>query len=101
MALGHQKLAVTATVVGLTVPDGVNFAHVVVETGPIRVRIDGTDPATAEGVLIGAGDSFTIYGEDTLDIIRLVEATSTDAVINVAYGSGTHGMHGVITNTAV
>jgi len=101
MALGHQKLTVDATVRALTVPNGVNFAHVSVETGAIRARIDGTDPATAEGVLIGAGDSFTIYGEDTLDLIRLVEATSTDAVINVAYGLGQHGMHGIITNTAV
>ena len=101
MAFGHEKLTVDATVRSLTIPNDVNFAHIVVETGPIRLRIDGTDPATAEGVLIGAGDSFTIYGEDTLDIIRLVEATSTDAVINVAYGVANTGIHGVITNTAV
>ena len=100
MSLGHEKLTVDATVRALTVPDGVNFAHVSVETGPIRVRIDGTDPATAEGVLVSAGDAFTVYGSDTLNTIKMVEATSTDAVINVSYGTANTGIHGVIINTA-
>ena len=100
MAFGHQKLTVDATVRALTVPNDVNFAHIVVETGPIRLRIDGTDPATAVGVLVSAGDAFTVYGADTLAQIKMVEATSTDAVINVSYGTANTGIHGVIINTA-
>jgi hypothetical protein len=100
MAFGHQKLTVDATVRSLTVPQGANFAQVKVETAAIRYRIDGTDPATAEGVLISAGDAFTIYGNDALNIIKMVEATSTDAVINVSYGIANTGIHGVIINTA-
>ena len=100
MAFGHQKLTVDATVRSLTVPQGANFAQVKVETAAIRYRIDGTDPATAEGVLISAGDAFTIYGNDALNIIKMVEATSTDAVINVSYGVANNGIHGVVINTA-
>ena len=100
MAFGHQKLAVDATVRSLTVPNDVNFAQIKVETAAIRYRIDGTDPATAVGVLVSAGDAFTVYGADTLAQIKMVEATSTDSVINVSYGTANTGIHGVIINTA-
>jgi hypothetical protein len=100
MAFGHEKLAVDATVRSLTVPNDVNFAQIKVETAAIRYRIDGTDPATAEGVLVSAGDAFTVYGADTLAQIKMVEATSTDSVINVSYGTANTGIHGVIINTA-
>ena len=100
MAFGHQKLAVDATVRSLTVPNDVNFSQIKVETAAIRYRIDGTDPATAVGVLVSAGDAFTVYGADTLAQIKMVEATSTDAVINVSYGTANTGIHGVIINTA-
>ena len=102
MAFGHEKLAVDATVRTLqSVPPDANFAQVTVETAAIRYRQDGTDPATAVGVLISAGDSFTIYGNDVLNIIKFVEATSTDAVINLSYGTANTGIHGVIiTGTA-
>jgi len=100
MAFGHEKLTVDATVRALTVPADVNFATVKVETAALRYRIDGTDPATAEGVLVSAGDAFTVYGADTLAQIKMVEATSTDSVINVSYGTANTGIHGVIINTA-
>ena len=100
MAFGHEKLAVDATVRSLPVPNDVNFAQIKVETAAIRYRIDGTDPATAEGVLVSAGDAFTVYGADTLAQIKMVEATSTDSVINVSYGTANTGIHGVIINTA-
>jgi|TARA_R110000822_G_scaffold6810_2_gene28494 hypothetical protein len=101
MAFGHEKLAVDATVRALTVPADVNFAQVKVETAAIRYRLDGTDPATAVGVLVSAGDSFCIYGVDALRNIKMVEATSTDSVINVSYGTANNGIHGVvITGTA-
>jgi hypothetical protein len=32
--------------------------------------------------------------------IKMVEATSTDSVINVSYGTANTGIHGVIINTA-
>ena len=98
MAFGHQKLTVDATVRALTVPADVNFAQIKVETAAIRYRIDGTDPATAEGVLVSAGDAFTVYGRDALDMIKMVEATSTDAVINVSYGTANTGIDGVMFN---
>ena len=100
MSFGHEKLTVDATVRSLTVPNDVNFAQIKVETAAIRYRIDGTDPATAVGVLVSAGDAFTVYGKDTLDGIKMVEATSTDAVINVSYGIANTGIHGVVINTA-
>ena len=100
MAFGHQKLTVDATVRALTVPADVNIATVKVETAALRYRIDGTDPATAEGVLVSAGDTMTVYGRDALDMIKMVEATSTYAVINVSYGTANTGIHGVIINTA-
>ena len=95
MAFGHQKLTVDATVRSLTVPNDVNFAQIKVETAAIRYRIDGTDPATATGVLIKADENFRIYGNDVLNQIKFVEATSTDAVINVSYGIDNSGKHGV------
>ena len=51
-------------------------------------------------MLVSAGDAFTVYGADTLAQIKMVEATSTDAVINVSYGTANTGIHGVIINTA-
>ena len=51
-------------------------------------------------MLVSAGDAFTVYGSDTLNTIKMVEATSTDAVINVSYGTANTGIHGVIINTA-
>jgi hypothetical protein len=42
----------------------------------------------------------TVYGRDALDMIKMVEATSTDSVINVSYGTANTGIHGVIINTA-
>lgn len=98
MAFGHEKLTVDATVRSLTVPNDVNFASIEVETAAIRYRLDGTDPATAVGVLVTNGDHITVYGKDTLDGIKMVEATSTDAVINVSYGVANVGIHGVIHN---
>tara|TARA_R100000234_G_C4921614_1_gene144389 strand:- start:364 stop:669 length:306 start_codon:yes stop_codon:yes gene_type:complete len=98
MALGHQKLTVDATVRSLTVPQDANFAQIKVETAAIRYRVDGTDPATATGVLVSAGDAICVYGNDALRNLKMVEATSTDAVINVSYGTANTGIHGVMFN---
>jgi len=46
-------------------------------------------------VLIKADENFRIYGNDVLNQIKFVEATSTDAVINVSYGIDNSGKHGV------
>ena len=97
MSSGHEKLTVDATVRTLqSVPSASNYAVGKCETASIRFRTDGTDPATATGVLIAANENFRIYGNDVLNQIKFVEATSTDAVINVSYGTANNGMHGVI-----
>ncbi len=94
MSSGHEKLTVDATVRTLQdVPTASNYAAGKCETGSIRFRTDGTDPATATGVLIKADENFRIYGNDILNQIKFVEATSTDAVINLSYGIDNSGKH--------
>ena len=94
--LGDEKLAVDATVRTLqSIPDGAGMASFSTETAAIRLKFN-EDPATATGQLITNGDQCVIYGNDALRAARFVEATSTDSVINVTYGSYSGGMHGLI-----
>jgi len=95
--LGDEKLAVDATV--RTLQDdarlSATMASFSTETAAIRVKFN-EDPATAVGQLITNGDQCVIYGNDAIRAARFVEATSTDSVINVTYGTYTGGMHGLI-----
>jgi hypothetical protein len=96
MALGSEvNKTVAGTAVSLTVPDGTNYAVMSIETAAIRVRHDGTAPTGTNGVLVSNGEFLEIYGEDTLDQIQLIRDTATSAVVNVAYGVDSSGLHGI------
>ena len=86
-AFAYESLTITnAAAVPLTRGTYVNAtkALITVEDNPIRIRIDGTDPTTAVGHLLSAGDSITL--EFTSDIYEFgAIATGGNAVLRVTY----------------
>ena len=90
MAFGHQKLTVAGTAAGLTVPTDVNYAIMSVETGAMRVRVDGTNPTDAIGFLVSAGQELKVFGEDQLNNLKMIRVTSDSAVLNIQYGLTSH-----------
>lgn len=90
MAFGHQKLTVTNSAAGLTVPTDVNYAIMSVETGAMRVRVDGTSPTASIGFLVSAGQELKVFGEDQLNNLKMIRVTSDSAVLNIQYGQTSH-----------
>lgn len=88
--LGYQQVnaAGTAAAFSLSLPGATNngatprFAVIQAETQGLRYRDDGTDPTTAVGMLIPAGDSIEYFGP--LSKLRLINATA-GAIANVSY----------------
>ncbi len=79
MAFGHQKLTVANSAVGLTVPSEVNYAIMSVETGAMRVRVDGTNPTATIGFLVSAGQELKVFGEDQLNNLKMIRDDTNSA----------------------
>tara|TARA_R100001510_G_C7592442_1_gene161688 strand:- start:83 stop:385 length:303 start_codon:yes stop_codon:yes gene_type:complete len=90
MAFGHQKLTVANSAVGLTVPSEVNYAIMSVETGAMRVRVDGTNPTATIGFLVSAGQELKVFGEDQLNNLKMIRDDTNSAVLNIQYGQTSH-----------
>jgi|TARA_R100001510_G_scaffold56714_2_gene62860 hypothetical protein len=90
MAFGHQKLTVAGTAAGLTVPQDCNYAIMSVETGAMRVRVDGTSPTASIGFLVSAGQELKVFGSDQLNNLKMIRVTSDSAVLNIQYGQTSH-----------
>ncbi len=87
--LGFQKLTVSSSAVGLTVPTTpvgaiVRSAHFTVETNNIRMRYDGTDPDTSTGELLYVGDVVELNNITMLSDVRLI-AVASDGLIQIHY----------------
>jgi hypothetical protein len=90
MAFGHQKLTVAGSAATLTVPSEVNYAVMSVETGAMRVRVDGTAPTASIGFLVSAGQELKVFGTDQLNNLKMIRVTSDSAVLNIQYGQTSH-----------
>ncbi len=86
-----EKITVSSTAVGftaskITINQEGGFtkravkAFVTVETNSVRIRMDGTDPTTALGHLLTAGDGLLITGEQNISRARFIAAASDGAV---------------------
>ena len=62
-------------------------ATIMVETAPIRYRVDGSDPTASVGLLANAGDVLTLTGATELRLFRAIRSTAADATISVDYSS--------------
>lgn len=87
-AFGYEALAPTSgAAIGFTaatiVPTNAPSAKAAVcttETASIRYRYDGTDPTTAEGHLVAAPGTFTLYGINNIRRLKMIAASTTAAV---------------------
>ena len=50
------------------------------ETQSIRILSNGTDPTSAVGLLIVAGQSFTVYGHNDINAFRAIRVSSSSAI---------------------
>jgi hypothetical protein len=88
-ALGHGKLTVGATALGLpALPDTDRIRRVIIRTvnQPVNLRDDGTDPTGSTGLYLAAGDTIVHDGSrpDLIKLIRAADATA-DADVRVAF----------------
>jgi len=81
-----EALSVSSTAVGFTAAtaDRAMSAHVSVEGGQVRYRIDGTDPTASVGTLLGDGDELVVWGKADIDAIAFI-ATAGTVTLNTHY----------------
>ncbi|MCB7128068.1 MAG: hypothetical protein J3T61_00830 [Candidatus Brocadiales bacterium] len=77
-------LAVSSTVVTLTVPDGAMCAEIYVRTASVVFTRDGTAPTATKGMQADAGDIILLNSRDELDQFKVIRQ-STDATVEVEY----------------
>lgn len=94
--VGFQKLAVSSTAVGFTLPvtahntsntDWTRAAIFTVETAQVRFRVDGTDPDSTTGILLKPGDLVQITNTDMLAHFKVIRV-SADATLQIHYFGG-------------
>lgn len=88
--LGFQKLTVSSSPVGFTLPavtPTVRAVTVTVETNSIRYRLDGTDPTTTTGHLLYDGDVLDITNVNSILSFKAI-AVGADGTIQITYFGG-------------
>ncbi|KKK69505.1 hypothetical protein LCGC14_2933370 [marine sediment metagenome] len=60
-------------------------AFCTVETAPIRVRSDGTNPTATVGRLFAVGDTFVVWGRRDLMSIRFIRQGGTSATLSTEF----------------
>ena len=83
-------LAVSSSVVTLTVPDAAMVAEIYVRTAPVVFTRDGTDPTATKGTQADVGDIIVLNSRDELDKFEVIRQSS-DATIDVEYFSDVSG----------
>lgn len=80
----YQKITGLNTVKQLTVPSDATYAIVFVSDQGVRVRLDGTSPASSTGLPWAAGDRVKLSGAE-MAAARFIEQAAS-AVLDVYYG---------------
>lgn len=86
VATGVHATDLAGTADGL-VPDA---AIVTVETNPVRVRFDGTNPAAAEGHLLPVGTVLVLKGRDAISKFKMIDTAAGASVVKISTTRG-HG----------
>ena len=70
---------------GAAIPAYAYAALVSVETASIRYRDDTSSPTSANGQLVGSGQSIAVCGPTALASLSMIRTTATDATAQVSF----------------
>jgi hypothetical protein len=93
MGEGYESITISEVAIGLTA-DTINplisgarevAALCVLESAPIRYRIDGIDPTPTEGIPLKIGDELNLEGSDDLLKFRAIATSKESAVLKCSY----------------
>lgn len=87
VAFAFESVTVAATAIGLTsgtYKDAI-YAEMTLETAPIRIRIDGTNPTATEGHLIERYDVLTLGGTKQISQFKAFRDGAVSGVLKVTY----------------
>ena len=94
-AFAYETITVADTAIGFTLATfqptnslAASRAVCTVETAPIRMLWDGTDPTASVGELIEPLDIFKVVGINNLKKLRMIRTGATSATITVVYERG-------------
>lgn len=83
---GNQYgLAVSTTVVTLTVPAAAMVAEIYVRTASVVFARSGTDPTATQGFQADPGDIILLNSRSELDRFEVIRQGATDATLDVEY----------------
>lgn len=81
---GYEQLTALNTVKTATVPAGARWMEINIETQPVRIRWDGTDPTAAVGMLYPAGTTMLVDCRGLTVPPEFIETTAS-AKVNIQY----------------
>lgn len=87
--LGHEIITVESEAISSLTPAKYAraiTAYILVEGGPIRFWVDGSDPSDTEGFLLIAGESIELDSPAEISKFRAT-ATAADSTLTVAYSA--------------
>lgn len=86
----YEALTISNTAVGLSAEtlriggQTVRWCSGVVETASVRLRYDGTDPTSANGILVATGQTLTIRGYENLSRAKFIRVGDTNATLRIS-----------------
>ena len=89
--IGFQKLTVTSSeAVGFTLPSSPDTRAIVfsVEGGTIRMKVDGNDPTTTEGMALYDGDVVELTNANMILNCKLISVSADVTVQAHFFGGG-------------
>ena len=85
----YEDLTVAATALGFTAATygNANYASILVESAPIRFRLDGGTPTASVGDTLEAKDRLVLEGREELVGFRAIRRDSTSATLRANFGT--------------
>lgn len=77
-------LAVSSTVVTLTVPAAANVSEITVRDNPVVFTRDGTDPTATKGMIAYVGDVILLNSRDEMQKAEFIRE-GADATLDIEY----------------
>lgn len=83
----YESITVADSAIGCTAGTYLDAtrAEFTLETAQIRIRDDGTNPASDEGHLVGVGDTIVLNSAAQIANFKAIRTGSTSGVLKVTY----------------